>query len=781
MDERTLRVLEFDAVLQAAAALCATVLGQAKVLALRPRARREAIELELDRTAEMVQLIQVEGPLNLDGLNDLKPFAARLGTPGAHLTPEELDVCAQTLTCLERLRRRLQAAAKDYPLLADLGRRFGDHGDLLARLRQTFGPGLTIADEASPGLAGLRRQKLRLKAEIKSTLDQLMLRHSRRGLIQEEIITQRNDRFVLPLKSSRQGELKGIIHDSSASGQTVYFEPLEVVASNNRLGLLAVKERQEIERILLALTDKLREIGPGLFEEVEAAAELDSLQARARLSQRLKATRPELDEAQRLEFKTARHPLLILSGREVVAVDLAFPEDKLALIISGPNAGGKTVALKTMGLLSLMALSGLFIPAAEGSRLPVLKRVAALIGDDQAISQGASTFSARLNWLKEILREASKDCLILIDELGSGTDPAEGSALSLAALDRLIEKEARVLGTTHLNFIKAYAASRPRSVNLSVCFDERTRRPTYELVYGQPGLSNAFEMADQVGLDQELIERAKTYLGGEEERFKTILEELAGLSRRRRKSLIEAEERTRRLAWAEAEVAAAKKELEEERASVINQERERLKELIRKAEAKLSDILAQARAAEAKERERARYRFYEEKGRLRRAVEPGGSRKPQTDRFEAGQTVRIAGLRRPGVLVEEAKEGRLVEVRLAGGVRLKVDPAELAPLEEGGRASFEERTMFLRPLSEPVWPEVNIIGLRVDEALPVVDKALDEAVLSGLDKLAIVHGVGTGALKRAVREHLAGHPQVKRFSSPQGLKGAAVTEVELGG
>ena len=470
-------------------------------------------------------------------------------------------------------------------------------------------------------------------------------------------------------------------------------------------------------------------------------------------------------------------------------MDLRFPEGKRILIISGPNAGGKTVALKTLGLLHLMALSGLPIPAAEGSRITFCTGLAALIGDDQAISDGASTFSARLKWYKEILDSTGPGSLVLIDELGGGTDPAEGAALGLAVLDRLAEKGVRVLATTHLSFIKVYAAGNEWAENLAVQFDPTTRRPTYELSYGQPGLSNAFEAAATMGLDPEVRAKARDYLSGDEEKFKSLLEKLNRQINSRQEKLAQLEAEKEALARAQNEAERMKRDLEKDREKLISQEGTRIQEMIGRAEEKLVKILKKAESQEAREREQARYGFYETKSGLKRSLAGVGGPVPGRTRsrpLKIGQEVRVEGFNRPGVVTEEIKKGRLMEIRLAGGVKIKVEPSRLEPLT--GEAPKQDRTWkpktgspASRPAPASTWPEVNIIGLRVEEALPRVDKALDEAILTGLARLSVIHGVGTGALRQAVREFLVDHPLVKNFSSPEGLRGAGLTEIEISG
>lgn len=783
MDQRTLTVLEFDRVLAAAAGLASTDLGRAAVLSLRPLAQPERQDYELDRLAEMVGYLAVEAGFDFTGLIDLRPLLAPLDSGGSYLDPEDLALVGEVLACLSRLKGRLKGLGKDYPLLAALAEGLGDHRDLTAAFKRTFGPGLTIADSASPELKRIRRRLTGIKDTIRSELQTILDDGRSQQLWQDELITQRSGRFVLPVRSGRQGRLDGIIHDSSASRQTVYLEPLAVTGLNNQLGLMSAEERREVIKILTRLTDQLRPLADQLIAEVALAGELDGVQARARLARGLRAVRPELIDHGRLKLRQARHPLLVLGPTEAVPVDLHFPEGKSVLIVSGPNAGGKTVALKTMGLLTLMALSGLFIPADEGAEVPRFRAVAASIGDEQAISDGRSTYSARLAWLREMVDSAGPGRLVLIDELGGGTDPAEGAALGLAVLDSLADQGAHILATTHLNAVKSWAAARPEADNLSVLFEPDTKRPTFELAYGRPGLSNAFDIAAQVGLKPELIDRAAGYLGGDEERFKTILARLAELadSHDQARKLAQAEETRLRRIRREAE--ADRDDLKRRRDKLAAEGKKQIEAKIARAEATLERILARAEAPDKKARDRAKYRFYDEKSRLKTTFAPSAEKEAapnQAPSLSRGQAVKVKGFPQPGEVTGLARSGGRVEVRLAGGLRVKVDPADLSP---AAKADQPARQPAPQPVTGParsgLWPEVKIIGLRVDEALPVVDKALDEAALDGTGRLAIVHGIGTGALRSAVREFLAGHPQVKRFGSASGTSGPAVTEVEL--
>lgn len=791
MTGRSLQVLEFDQVLQATAALCDSPLGREKTLGLVPLEDPERIDRAQERVAQMALFRQIEGGISLSGLHDLSGLSDRVMTEGGFLGPEELVLIGETLTTLARVRSALLAKTEEYPLPAELASRLGDHRRITSELNKTFGPGLTIADSASSNLARIRRRTSGLKSDIRRSLEGLMEDPHTKGIWQDEIVTQRSERFVVPVRAARQTRLEGIIHDASASRQTVYFEPLSVINQNNELGLLSAEERREIRRILIRLTELVREVWEILLAEIDLGAKLDCIQARAKLGIRLKAVKPILSPSGRLELIRARHPLLILGGDPVVPIDLEFPEGKQTLIVSGPNAGGKTVSLKTLGLLSVMALSGIPIPAAEGTRIPVLGSVEAIIGDDQDLSDGASTYSARLAWFGRVLKRAGAGSLVLIDELGGGTDPAEGAALSLAVLDELAEAGARTLATTHLSFIKAYALGREEAENLSVQFDPESKLPTYELTAGQPGLSNAFEAAAQAGLSDSFLTRAKGYLGGQEERFKGLLEDLNSLITKQSAGLERIKEKERDLADERRLLQAEKRRLKEDRKRLLEDEVERLKRLAEKTERQLKKALERAGSKEAKERERARYQFYETKAGIKKGLAEPRTRAAQGRpgiSLQPGQEVRLAGSKRPGVVERVIKSGRRVEVRLAGGLKVKVDPEELKPVagqSPGSSPNQRPKPRRSEPRTRPgpatTWPEVNIIGLRVDEALPVVDKALDEAILTGLDKLSVIHGVGTGALRRAVREFLIDHPQVRDFQAPEGVRGAGLTIVELGG
>lgn len=781
-DAYTFNVLEFDQVLKTVAGLCSAEPGAARAGSIGPISEPDRLALELDRVGEAVELLQVDRPLDMAGLYDLSPLAPLLERDGVRLEPEDLDVCRQTLRCMQRIKRRLTKSADRCPRLAALAERLEDHDPIIKAINRTFGPGLVIVDDASPALKTIRRKSAGLKRKIRDDLTGMMEQTRARGYWQDELITQRNDRFVVPLKASHKNDLPGIIHDSSSTGQTVYMEPAEVFNLNNQIGLCSAEERQEILRILLDLTDMIRRVGPALFGQIDVLAELDCIQAKARLARRFKSVRPEFSDQGRVRLRQARHPLLILSGRPVTPVDLEFPADKTTLIISGPNAGGKTAALKNLGLLTLMAYAGLYIPAKEGSILPQGAAVFAAIGDDQALGSGESTYSARLSRLNQIVQRAEPGDLVLIDELGSGTDPAEGAAIALSVIDRLIERRVKVTATTHLNYIKAYAESKPEALNLAVAFDSTDRRPTYQMVYGQPGLSNAFEIAQRLGMDQRLLDQARQYLGGGDEAFLSVLNQLTEKAHRQERINAELADQLAQVRAEKSQLARDRVKLEADREELLSREGERIKELYRRSEEKLTKLLNQAASADRKERERARYGFFEEKGRAGRKMQAKPKRTGPGADLRTGQTVRVAGHKPMGTVIDPDAGGDKVEVRLAGGLRLKLEASQLEPWDAPVQApKNHKRAVSPGPAREGFLPEVNIIGLRVEEALPRVDKALDDALLTGTAKLNIVHGVGTGTLKRAVREFLVGRPGVKNFEPAPGRSREAVTQVELGG
>ncbi len=849
--ERVLELLELPRVLEALREGAMSPLGAAAALALRPTADPAAVACALAETTEARLLADRTGPFPLSGLPDLTPRLAALRVEGAVLpAPELVDVLHAAETAMST-RRALRHATDLAPRLAARAERLVELPHLAAAIRRAIGPQYEILDEASPELARIRVEKDRVRGQIQSSLERLLGDESVAAVIQDRVVTQRNDRYVIPVKTNYRGLLPGVVHDQSQSRATYFIEPLAVVDANNHLALLRQQEKEEEWRVLATLTADARRHRDALAANQAILGHLDLAQAKATLSRRLSAAEPRLlsPAAERfsgLALKHARHPLLLLQaeaaaraaaeasghrpergaaargaearlgragaegGREplaeaalreggtprtVVPVEITVEPAVRTLLVSGANAGGKTVSLKTLGLLVLMTQAGLHVPASPDSELPVFGQVFADIGDDQAILQGLSSFSAHVKALARVLREADGGSLVLLDELGTGTDPEEGSALAIAVLDRLRVQGALVVATTHLAPLKAYAYGREGAENVAVEFDPQSLGPTYRLIYGSSGQSNAIALARGFGFPIEVIAAAEATLAGGDSRAAALLRDIESARRKAVSELRRAERLRQRAAEATRAAEKAEAELTEKRAAVLARAREQAARTVAAADAEMRTVLEglKARAAEAAV---APHVVAGAKGALRHAkARLADELRPETAASAApapadddgalgpGDRVRVASLGREGDLVSIDAAGAHAEVAF-GALKLKVPVEGLTRLGGRRRPAVVTPRVTLGPPAAGPEParEVNVIGLRVDEALPVVDKSLDDAILAGLSRVAIIHGTGTGRLRAAIRDFLRTHRAVRSVTGGDPAHGGAgVTLVDLGG
>ncbi len=589
-------------------------------------------------------------------------------------------------------------------------------------------------------------------------------------VVQEDYITLRSDRYVILLRPEFKGLLDGIVHDHSRSGASVYVEPLHVVELNNQIASLTDEEREEIRRILQEITEEIRSAAPVILDDYETLVWLDSFQARARYSIATSSISPELVN-DGFKILGARHPSLLAAGEsEVIPMDVLQSSETLATVISGANMGGKTVALKMAGLFPLMIRCGIMVPALEGTQITPFMNIMANIGDEQDIRSRVSTFSGHVLRVKTILENVAPGDLILLDELGGATDPDEGSALAMAILDELIKRRARVVVTTHLTHLKAYALSNPEVKNVSVEFHPVTLKPTYRLLYDLPGESHAITTAERIGLPQNVISAARHYLDRSAGGSSRLLESL-------RSKLLEVEAQSESLNQRQQ---ALEEELERARVAkgeLVEEFRKKAAEMMKRAEREITDLQLSMKAGKLKSGREPREAIYNIRKDLTETL--GTPLEKRIAPPEPGSRVRVRSLGREG-FVKEVFDKRRVDVSF-GRVTVRTDTEDLVMLDSGCHeksASKKEQIGVDIPIADPRW-EVNVIGMRVDDALPVVDKALNEAVLGGLPSLSIIHGRGTGRLKKAIREYLAAHTLVKGFrpGDPQS-GGEGITFVE---
>jgi len=764
-----LKKLEFDKILDAISNYCKTYIGKKHVTELRPSQDCEEVQNMLAETSQGVVLIQRNSTPPLASIADITVYLKALDSAGT-----------LSIKALLELQNILQMAAslknyfeKDYLATSDFSAIEQYFNDLYVNpsIVSTFAKSIideeTIADTASSKLQDIRRRQRRIEQDIRSKLNGMLHSSTYSKYMMENIVTIRNGRFVLPVKAEYRGSIKGFVHDMSSSGSTVFIEPIAVFDLNNELSNLHIEESIEIERILQNLSGLLYPYTKELENNVEIIGKLDFIFAKAHYSLALHCTTPEINTDKFINLKNARHPLI--SPEHVVPSSLELGTDFSTLIITGPNTGGKTVTLKTIGLLSAMACSGLNIPADEHSSIYVFDQIFADIGDEQSISESLSTFSSHMSNIVEITRKATADSLILVDELGSGTDPLEGAHLAISILQYFTELGAITVATSHYQELKQYALVTPRFKNASVEFDIENLKPTYRLLIGIPGKSNAFAISKKLGLNDDIIDRAASMIDKEtvhlEDLLKTIYDD---------KSKIEDEKIRTAKALSEAE--ELKKSLKHQNQDVLNKE----KELIANAKQEAKQILLEAKetanelikdissANSASQANKIRNKLNDEISSIKTNVEDIKITHPiERENIKPGLTVFVSNLNSEGIIVSNISKDDNVQVQI-GMMKMKVDIKYLQEVAKSKKSGSDKSASYSYTgrsslKSQNVSPEINLLGLTVDEALPIIDKYLDDCYIAKLSPIRIVHGKGTGALRNGIHRYLKNHKIVDSF------------------
>ena len=800
MDDATIEALEYPVVLRELSSLAATGVGEEKALDLTPSFDITEIRDSLKLLTEGVTAIKDSGAFSFDGIEDIRAVLLSPKPEGAYLGPEELLSVFATAGSMASLgSRSTPAFAGRYPLLGTLLSELPSYEGLITELSRTIDEKGNIRDDASQGLLRVRQELSLSRERCRALLEGFLGDKELSGSLQEEFFTLRDDRYVLSVKAGSHTDVPGVIHGRSQTGGTYFIEPLQTVEVNNRIAILKKEERVEEVKVLKRATSVVVDHGDGLLSGLDLSAEVDLLQAKAGLKERIGGIVPEVTDGvtgfdgsdapggqggdNTLQYLGARHPILVFREQGngepgctgVVPIDIILKSGKKVLVISGANTGGKTVALKTLGLLTLMAQSGLPIPAREGSTSPFFKEVFADIGDRQNIAKDLSTFSAHLKRTGEILGRASAGTLVLIDEIGVGTDPMEGSVLSLSVLEELGKRGARAVVTTHLNLLKAHAEIEETFENASVVFEEDTLRPRYELRYGLPGASLGLSVASKYGIPEEVVGNARARLGGGEGAFVESLRHIE-VSRERLKA-----ELKKQLELNEKKEAALKR-LREDRAGLLQGARVKVNALFKGAEAKIRDIVEEAaRSAQAAA---ALKRLREEEAALSERFTPARAGSEYLPSL--GDEVEVGGSRTPGVVVT-VDAGRQTAEVLSGSVKVTSKWKNLvkrgstgANKKANGKKSAPNTISNLAFHEAEVSLSVNLIGKRSDEAIAEVESAIDNAHMQGLGSIELIHGVGTGRLKYAVEEYLKESSLVKGFKPGDPLRGGAgVTVVEV--
>jgi DNA mismatch repair protein MutS2 len=754
-------------------------MGRERALSAEPFTRPVDVQAALAATDEARRALHLAGAPPFGVIPDIRPILERATTPGTVLDGLELVQIAPVLEASPRLAAYGRGLGEHAPAISHLTGALPRAPELRDALRRALDDEGGLTDQASPRLGQLRRAIRDRRHRIVAALERLL---QASDAVADRFVTVRHGRYVVPVRADARARVRGIVHDRSQSGQTIFVEPDAVIEANNELVETERAEEQEVQRILAELTDAVREKLGDLGSLVDAIGELDWIFCRAHTAERMRAALPVIDLEGTVDLRAARHPLLLAQSwkdpsRTVVAVDLELSRRRPLLLVTGPNAGGKTVALKTLALCALLAQVGCHVPAAEGSRLPVFDGVFAIVGDDQSVADHLSTFSAFVTQVRDVLRAAGERSLVLLDELGAGTDPDEGAALAQAILEELEVRGALVMATTHLEPLKAFANTHPGARNASVEFDLATLAPTFRLLYDRPGQSYALSIAARFGLAPELVARAHTHQSAQGARMSELLERLDAQARSDAERSVALERREREAA-ARLEAARHAEATAEARARTI------VERATREAGSLVADI-RRALAAEwerLRSGERGRRSLEQSRQRVIQVAQRLAPASPAEDHspaaLVAGATVVADHLGIRGQLL--ALTGATATVR-SGHLTVRV-PAQALRVVASGASAPPARGGTRVPEKHGVAPELHLIGRTTDEARDLVERYLDDAFVAGLPSVRLVHGKGTGALRRTVRDLLVAHPLVESFregSPSEGGAGATVAALRV--
>ncbi|MGB7172731.1 MAG: Smr/MutS family protein, partial [Candidatus Acidiferrales bacterium] len=789
-------LLEFGRLREIVARYSTCAPGHRAVEQLAPRTDAEGLRAEFALVREAIAYLRSGAELGFGSLADPASWLACLGVPASALAAADILDSASLMEVSAGLKQTLRAEEPKYPRLAERALSLADFRSLSAQIRRSILPNGEISDDASPALKRIRGSIAQSRNKIQQSLEKIL--RARDEGSHEDYVTLRNDRFVIPVRSTDRRAIPGVVHGASATGQTLFVEPLETIELNNRLVQLGEEEAAEIARILFEFTEHLRvERGPLEFAAA-AIAHLDSVFARGRYAREFDAAIPEFTEGNRLRLDAARNPVLEdnlrRTDRKVVPVSLELGASETVMVISGPNTGGKTVALKTVGLAALAGQSGIPV-AAQAADLPLFDCVLADIGDEQSISADLSTFSAHVLNLKSMFERATDRTLVLVDEMGTGTAPEEGAALAVALLEEFRARRCLTLATTHHDRLKSYASTTPGIVNAAVEFDEENLRPTYRLLTGVPGVSSGIEIARRLGLPARIVDRAHAGLSPETREARALIaylhrsrDEMDQLQRQAKEELrqLESERRALQTDWVERQRRRIA-ELEKQFAAVTK----RLESEVERLTAEIKDRKFRAQAEKLGVRRLAKIESDARSETDAAVLETLSASqadlgamievpKPvEPERLADGMRVRVRGMKEPVVLLR--RDGKSAEIQ-AGPMRMKIPIADILGIEaEGevrssGTAPQRTITVHSKPADEPSANEINVIGSTVEEASRRVDKFIDAAALSGLPRVRIIHGHGTGALRRGLADFLASHPLVgKIYFEAEDRGGTAIT------
>ncbi|MFO3715170.1 endonuclease MutS2 [Anaerococcus cruorum] len=763
MQERTLEVLEYEKILEKVASQARSSVIKNKILNLAPMTDADDIKEELENTAQMVGVISRFGNIDLFGLYDFSDMISYVRKRGI-LEPYEL----LQVNDLLRVSEYLKDYGKDIeePYIKDLFARISTNDFIKDEIERSIISEDEIADNASSELRNIRRQKERKEADIKAKLNSYISSDRYDDALQDKVVSIRDGRYVVPVKTNKKSVIGGIIHDKSSSGNTIFVEPAAIVELNNQLKDLELKEEDEIRRILDRLSRFVEKFDVEILENQKLIGRIDFLAAKAKYAINNEYTKPKITTDKIIKLNQARHPLL--TGK-VVPIDVVIGGDYKTLIITGPNTGGKTVSLKTVGLISLMAQTGFYIPAEENSIVNVFDDIFVDIGDTQSLEMSLSTFSASLTKIVKITENASPNSLVLLDELGSGTDPTEGAALAISILDYLRKKEIMTFATTHYSELKYYAVETAGVMNASVEFDVNTLSPTYKLEIGTPGKSNAFEISKRLGLDEGILKNAQNLLGEDTKNVNKILDEIEENKEEIEAKNAEIDRYKREIQKAKRDLEEKSKEVEKQRAAIIREAEDRANEILEKANTESQEMLKEAKKsknANTSDIDRSlnniRNRYKSSKiERKQKGLRIGKSNDAPED-LKLGDIVIIEGINERAEVISEPDDKGNIKLQM-GILKMDSNIKNVTKVESDSKTEKNIQKVYNAKKAMNISPTLDLRGQRYDDAMRNLDKYLDDAMLAGISKAKIIHGKGTGALINGVTENLKNDKRIANF------------------
>ncbi len=791
MNEKTLRVLEYGKIIQLLINKTESSLGREIAEKLAPSTDLKEVEYFQNETDEGVSLLIKRGSAPIGGIHDIL-IEIKRAEIGSVLSPGGLLKIADTLRATRRIKGFLGQDKGDkdssYPILQELINGLSIYKDIEDAIFNAIISEEEVADSASPLLRSIRKQITSKNDSIRSKLNSIISSSSNKKMLQDGIITIREDRFVVPVKQEYRSSFQGLIHDQSSSGATLFIEPMAVVQLNNELKELKLKEKAEIERILAELTEHVASASEGIRANQKRLARVDFIFAKAKLSLSMKGMRPEINDKGYIKIKNGRHPLLNVD--KVVPIDIYIGNEFNSLVITGPNTGGKTVTLKTLGLFTLMTQSGLQIPVDYGTKMAVFKNVFADIGDEQSIEQSLSTFSSHMTNIVDILDNVEDNSLVLFDELGAGTDPTEGAALAMAILDHLYSRNVITVATTHYSELKIYALTTPGVKNAAMEFNVETLSPTYKLLIGVPGKSNAFEISKRLGLNDFIIDSARNLVSKENIEFEDVLASIESDRKESEQNREETKRLKEEIEKLKSELLQKKEKADSMKDDIIREAKKEARRIIREAKEESESLISEIREISTEIEKEQNKKLQEARDKLRKELNKvegditeniivKKTNKPPKN-LKPGENVTLLGLNQEGVVLNKPDEAGNVMVQV-GIMKLNVHISTLARVDRDGKTKDKTAVKsIVKTKSSFVKNELDLRGKNLEEAMLDVDKYLDDVYIAGLKTVYIIHGKGTGVLREGITQLLKGHRHVKTHRLGNfGEGGTGVTVVEI--